>query len=56
MISKIKESVDNGGTLGALMTDRIKILTVCIIKAKSDAYNFDLKSIRLTQIENRGLK
>ena len=52
MIEKWKESLDNGGTFGALMTDLSKVFDCLhheLLIAKLDAYDFDLKSVKLTQ-------
>ena len=46
MIEKWKESVDNGGTFGALMTDLSKAFDCLhheLLIAKLDAYGFDLE-------------
>ena len=50
MIEKCKESVDNGGALGALMTDLSKAFDCLhheLLVAKLDAYRFDIKSVKL---------
>ena len=47
MIEKCKESVDNGGAFGALMTDLSKVfdcLLYGLLIAKPNAYGFDIKS------------
>ena len=52
MIEKWKESLDNGGAFGALMTDLSKVFDCLhheLLIAKLDAYDFDLKSVKLTQ-------
>ena len=52
MIEKWKESVDNGGAFGALMTDLSKAFDCLhheLLIAKLDAYGFDIKSVKLIQ-------
>ena len=52
MIEKWKESVDNGGAFGALMTDLSKAFGCLhreLLIAKIDAYGFDIKSVKLIQ-------
>ena len=52
MIEKWKESVDNGGAFGDLMTDLSKAfgcLHYGLLIAKLDAYGFDIKSVKLIQ-------
>ena len=47
MIEKWKESVDNGGAFGALMTDLSKVFACLnheLLLAKLDTYGFDVKS------------
>ena len=59
MIEKWKESVDSGGAFGALMTDLSKAFDCLhheLLIAKLDAYGFDIKSVKLIQTENKGLK
>ena len=58
MIEKWKESVNNGGTFGALMTDLSKAFDCLhheLLIAKLDAYGFDIKSVKIIQqyISNR---
>ena len=58
MIEKWKESVDNGGAFGALMTNLSKTFDCLhheLLIAKLDAYSFDIKSLKLIQqyISNR---
>ena len=51
MIKKWKESVDNGGAFGALLTDLPKAFD-CLhhgLIAKVDACGFDIKSVKLIQ-------
>ena len=62
MIEKCKESVDNGGALGALMTDLSKAFDCLhheLLVAKLDVYGFDIKSVKLIQKylsnKNKGL-
>ena len=48
----MKESVDNGGAFGALMTDPSKAfdwLHHGLLIAKLDTYGFDIKSVKLIQ-------
>ena len=61
MIEKWKESVDNGGVFGALMTDLSKAFNCLhheLLLAKLDAYSFDTKSVKLIQqyLSNRKKK
>ena len=52
MIEKWKESLDNGGAFGALMTDLSKVFDCLhheLLIAKLDAYDFDIKSVKLIQ-------
>ena len=52
MIEKWKESVDNGGAFGALMTDLSKVFACLnheLLLAKLDTYGFDVKSVKLIQ-------
>ena len=52
MIEKWKESVDNGGALGALMTDLSKAFDCLLhelLVTKLGAYRFDIKSVKLIQ-------
>ena len=52
MIEKWKESVDNGGAFGDLMTDLSKsfgCLHYGLLIAKLDAYGFHIKSVKLIQ-------
>ena len=52
MIEKWKESVDNGGAFGALMTDLYKAFACLhheILIGKSDAYGFDIRTVKLIQ-------
>ena len=52
MIEKWKESVDNGGAFVALMTDPSKAFNCLhheLLRAKFDAYGFDIKSVKLIQ-------
>ena len=52
MIEKWKESVDNGGAFGALMTDFSKAFNCLhhgLLIAKLDAYDFDIQSVKLIQ-------
>ena len=51
-IEKWKESVDNGGTFGALVTDLPKAFDSLhheLLVAKLEAYGFDIKSVKLIQ-------
>ena len=51
-IEKWKESANNGGASGTLMTDLFKAfdrLHHSLVIAKLDAYSFDIKSVRLIQ-------
>ena len=55
LIEKWKKSVDNGGALGALLTDLSKafdFLSYELLIAKLDAYGFD-KSLKLMHTENK---
>ena len=52
MIEKWKESVDNGGAFGAIMTDLSKAFDCSyheLLIAKLDAYGFDIKSVKVIQ-------
>ena len=52
MIQKWKESVDNGGVFGAIMTDLSKAFDCLhheLLITKLDAYGFDIKSVKLIQ-------
>ena len=55
LIEKWKKNVDNGGALGALLTDLSKafdFLSYELLIAKLDAYGFD-KSLKLMHTENK---
>ena len=52
MIEKWKESVDNGGAFGALITDLSKAFDCLhhgLSIAKLEGYGFDIKSVKLIQ-------
>lgn len=52
MIQKLKESVYNSGSFGALMTKSSKVFDCLhyeLLIAKLDAYGFDMKSVKLIQ-------
>ena len=52
LLEKWKESVDNGGAFGALMTDVSKALDCLpleLLIAKLTNYGFDIKSVKLIQ-------
>ena len=52
MIEKWKESVDNGGAFGALMTDHSKAFDCLhhgLLIAKLDANGFDIKLVKLIE-------
>ena len=52
MIKKWKESVDNDGVFGALMTDLSKAFDCLhheLLIAKPGTYGFDIKSVKLSQ-------
>ena len=59
MIEKWKESVYSGRGFGALMKDFSKAFDFLhhgLLIAKLEAYGFDVKSVKLIQTKNKGLK